>query len=201
MEIFWKPRINPNRIFWSLSWGFTRLGIRSTTLDNLPLFFQSHLLVICSGIVLTGFLGHELANSTMHGGFLQQNTAQNILLITLMENNCPILLKLEVQNIFVMLVMDMLNGKFPFRWKWWWKGCTISSLSESDYNFPHKPLNCLWNQVDKYHLSIMFKRGAILKLYWVTYYMMWDDHSILRSSSFQEGQILCSKFHVTWDKY
>ena len=23
--------------------------------------------------------------------------------------------KLEVQNIFVMLVMDMLNGKFPFR--------------------------------------------------------------------------------------
>ena len=57
------------------------------------MFFQSHLLVICSGIVLTGFLGHELVNSTMHGGFLQQNAAQNILLITLMENNCPILLQ------------------------------------------------------------------------------------------------------------
>ena len=58
------------------------------------MFFQSHLLVICSGIVLTGFLGHELANSTMQGWFLQQNAAQNILiLITLMVDNCPILLQ------------------------------------------------------------------------------------------------------------
>ena len=70
-----------------------------------------------SGIVLTGFLGHELVNSTMHGGFLQQNAAQNILLITLMENNCPILLQNDKigGSKHVMLVMDMLNGKFPFR--------------------------------------------------------------------------------------